>query len=162
MSFAPGFEIISDIIFILYLVCAAYQDCRERLVIRGTHLLGLAAVGIYCLSAAYSLCHVWGGRAAVFLICLMCEGSYRYFSLYGLADSLVFLNCALYYWVRTDAFTAFFLFWWMKAFSGLLFLAAQLLGHRRLRWRLDEPAAYIPCILCAFALTNIGLKGYNM
>ncbi len=162
MSFVPGFEIISEIVFTLYLVCAAYQDYRERLVIRGTHLLGLSAVGIYCLSAADSLYGAWGARTVVLLVSLLCEGGCGHFSFYGPADSLVFLNCMLYYWLRTDAFAAFFLFWWMKAFSGIIFLAAQLLKHHRLSWRLDEPAAYIPSILCAFALTNTVLKGYNM
>ena len=190
MSFVRGSEIISDLIFILYLICAACQDFKERLVIRGTHLMGLAAVGIYCLPAAAGLIltlhggadgrvgtagcaallpvigdryALWNGgaHAAVLLLGLLCEGIYRRSSLYGFADSLVFLNCMLYYWVRYSAFFSFFLFWWMKAFSGLLFLILQLARRRGLKWRLEEPAAYIPCILCAFALTNTGLKGYN-
>ncbi|MCD8379523.1 MAG: hypothetical protein LUC95_04170 [Lachnospiraceae bacterium] len=188
MSFVRGSEIISDLVFALYLVWAAYQDCKERLVIRGTHLLGLAAVGIYLLPAArgldaalygdangagsftalllliserYGSENAWGVRAAVWLLVLLCEGIYRRFSLYGLADSFVFLNCALYYWVRYSAFFSFFLFWWLKAFSGFLFLMLQLVRWRRLKWRLKEPAAYIPCILSAFALTNTVLKGYN-
>ncbi len=215
MSFTRGSAIIGDLVFYLYLVWAAYQDCREKLVWRGTHLMGLAAVGIYCLpvireavvalsesggtteacsvvtallsvvrdergmygfwnvwvalfgaalgeAGIYDLWNTWVARVAVLVPCLICEGIYRRFSLYGLADSLVFLNCTLYFWVQADAFSSFFLFWWLKAFSGLLFLAAQLFYCRRLRWRLDEPAAYIPCILGAFALTNIVIKGYNV
>ncbi len=192
MNFVPVFEIISELLFMLYLTWAAYQDRKERLVLRGTHLLGLAAVVLYCVlvvirlvaaecghtdgaadgylyavlqptaQSGHDLCRVWIARMAALLFCFLCEGIYRRFSLYGLADSLVFLNCSLYYWVRTDAFLIFFLFWWLKAFSGILFLAVQIARRRRLKWRLDEPAAYIPCILFAFALTNIGLKGYNV
>ncbi|MCD8129861.1 MAG: hypothetical protein LUE16_01055 [Lachnospiraceae bacterium] len=186
MSFAPGSEIICDVLFYFYLAWVAWQDHESRLVLRASHLPGACAVllrdlprlfrmagsgvqtdpeGMRTLIADIALWEEWeivGGRLAVLLLCLACEGFYRYFRFYGLADSLVFMNCCLYFLGVTDIFSCFFLFWWMKACSGLMLLCRESFRRRGLRRRLEEPTAYIPYILCAFALTNVVLKGYNV
>ncbi|MCD7806048.1 MAG: hypothetical protein LUH19_01760 [Lachnospiraceae bacterium] len=160
MSFAPGSGIIFDLWFYVYLCWAAWQDHKHKLVLRGTHLLGFGAVLLRDLMNWHR--SPGSGQILVLLVCLTCEGLYHRLQFYGLADSLVFVNCFLYDWGWTDAFSCFFGFWWMKACSGFLFLLFHGICRRRLIRRLEEPAAYIPWILGAFALTNAVLRGYNV
>ncbi len=186
MSFAPESEIICDILFYFYLSWTAWQDHEHRLVLRVSHLLGVGAVLFRDLPRWFGIAGagilldfdgeavknagivLWegqktgGGKLAVLCLCLICEGIYRHFRFYGLADSLVFMNCCLYFLGMTDIFTCFFLFWWLKACSGLLLLCREGFHCRGLKWRLEEPTAYIPYILCTFTLTNAVLKGYNV
>ncbi|MCD8325506.1 MAG: hypothetical protein LUC90_02140 [Lachnospiraceae bacterium] len=186
MNFVPESEIICDILFYAYLFWAAWQDHKRKLVLRGTHLLGFAAVllrelpflvwnvraavmGKSCGQAAKTAGFgLWGeygagaGKVLVLFLCLFSESVFQYFHFYGLADSLVFVNCCLYMWGKTDAFCSFFLFWWMKACSGFLLLSLEIVRRRRVTVKLEEPTAYIPWILGAFALTNAVLRGYNV
>lgn len=155
MSFVQGFVIMADSIFMGYLIWAAWQDYKEKMVVRYTHLVGLAAVFLMaCIKTTYILdcpMEYMLGIAFVFLTQIAAQKC----RLYGMADIFVFSLIGLFFVFSKGPklyMTAYLL---VFALSGCLLVFVQI-GRKNIKGtHLNCSVAYIPYICFAFFLTNV-------
>lgn len=157
MNYVPGFEIMADWIFWLYLLWAAYQDIKEMQVVRYTHLLGIAGI---CLQAFLHkdmvLQEAATYLAAIIILCFLQVAAAR-LKLYGVADAIVLFMCGIFLLAKAGADYYLFVYLIVQAVSGILLLAVQTVKRNVKKGKLLRPVPYIPYICFAFILTNVVL-----
>lgn len=155
MNCVQGFEITAEGIFYGYLLWAAWQDHREKLVVRYTHILGLAAVMLLLYmrkEAVFAEILLYGWN--VLLICILQAAAYRW-HLYGLADAFVFCLCGFFFLMKYGCEMYLSVYLLVFALSGCMMLFVQMYKGNIKGVRLLMPTAYIPYISFAFFLTNV-------
>lgn len=155
MNCVQGFEIMADGVFYGYLCWAAWQDHREKMVVRYTHMIGLAAVFLLVyMRKEIILEHILLYVCHVLLICMIQAAAYQW-HLYGLADAFVFALCGLFFLAKQGFSGYLSAYLIVFALSGCLMLFVQIYKGNIKGIRLLTPTAYIPYICFAFFLTNV-------
>jgi len=157
MNYVPGFEIMADWIFGLYLLWAAFQDIKEMQVIRYTHLLGIAGICLQGFLHKGMVIQEAPAYLAAFFILCFCQVAVARLKLYGVADAIVFFLCGTFGLAKAGTDYYLFMYLMVHAVSGMLLLAVQIVKRNVKRGKLLRPVPYIPYICFAFILTNVVL-----
>lgn len=145
---------MGKLLFYLYLLWAAWQDCREMQVVRYSHILGVLAVFLQSFrESAYM--RVDMSEYGIYAVGLFIVQGIQYqCKCYGLADAIVFFLCGSFFLGTKDRQDVFRLYFVLQACSGTLFLLHQCVKRNVKGLRLKHSVPYIPYICVAFILTN--------
>ena len=157
MSFAQGLEIMASIVFLGYLLWAAWQDVKEMQVVRYTHVAGLLAVVLQAILNRKLIMQSVQAYIIAIVILLAIQITAKWLDLYGVADMIAFFLIGLYFLFRVGVRHYLLTYFFTQALSGILLLAVQVWKHNVKSLKLRHSVPYIPYISVAFGLTNMVL-----
>ena len=155
MNCVQGFEIMADIIFLLYLIWTAIQDVREMQVVRYSHLLGILGVFLqFFLQKENVFCYPIEYFTA-FLVLFFWQIAAGRLKLYGVADAIVFFMNGVFLLGKIGPEKYLLAFFVHQALAGIMLLAVQIAKRNIKGTKLLHSVPYIPYICFAFCLTNV-------
>ena len=157
MNYAQELEIMVNGIFVIYLIWTAWQDYREMQVVRYSHILGI--VGVLAMAGIrwkeiriFPLEYV-----SAFVIILLLQMIAYWFSIYGMADVVVFCMCGWFFVLHRGVNSYLTVYIMLIAVSCCMLFIVQILKNNIQGLHLKKSVAYIPYICVAFVLTNLVL-----
>lgn len=161
MNYAHGFAIMSNFLFVAYLLWASWQDLCQMCVVRYTHLLGCAAIicamfsnEIFAMLQMPLSTNEWiqNGWEIIIVIILQIIGCY--FKCYGLADVFTICICVIFYYFETGIYKCLFFYFGFYVTAGLLLLVTQCAMNNVKGLNLKKQVPFIPYLSVAFFLTK--------
>lgn len=161
MSYAHVFAIMSNLLFVMYLLWASFQDLRQMRIARYTHLLGCVAIicamlskDIFVVSRMRWMATVWVQNVWEIAIVIILQIIGYYFKCYGLADVFTICICVMFYYFETGIYRCLFFYFLFYAMAGLLLVVTQCAMHNVKGLNFKKQVPFIPYVSIAFFLTK--------